>query len=95
MNKIDEINAELDQVKEELFYEKRSSEENHVKFVEQYELVELLQKEIERLNAEIERKDEALRFYADEDTWRMKPDGEESFSCAAIEDIGDTAREAL
>ena len=42
-----ELKSEMDLVKEELFYEKRASEENHAKYVEQYKLVELLQKEVE------------------------------------------------
>lgn len=97
MNKIDEIHSELDQVKEELFYEKRASEESHVKFVEQYELVELLQKEVEHLLKEIERKDEALRFYADEETYEEKwVDSAECWTDPEIEgDRGEIAREAL
>ncbi|AGN33767.1 hypothetical protein PANG_00048 [Paenibacillus phage PG1] len=90
MNKIDEIHSELDQVKEELFYEKRASEESHVKFVEQYELVELLQKEVEHLRKEIERKDEALRFYADGRNYQWGYPEEE-----VMLDAGNRAREAL
>jgi molecular chaperone GrpE (heat shock protein) len=94
-NKIDEIKSELDQVNEELFYEKRASEESHVKFVEQYELLALLQKEVEHLLKEVERKDEALRFYADKENYRGFYTAGGYWKAPANDDDGNRAREAL
>jgi hypothetical protein len=48
--------SELELVKEELFYERRSTEENHAKYVAQYHRSEELQKALETVRATLEHK---------------------------------------
>lgn len=47
------------------------------------------------LLARVARLEEALRFYADEDSWREKADGEEASTCDVLEDGGAQASAAL